>query len=231
MELPIDYQKELKDFIKIISHDLRGPIRHIKSFHNILMDDIVLDEEQQELKGYMDDAIDHLENQLEGMLTLSRINTSELNITEIDIKILLEDISESLNEKINSSVFSISAPKELIVFTDRDRLYRACFEVIDNALKFHQAGIPAQVVIAAIIEGDNVKITISDQGIGIDDKYFQDIYQPFRCLNHQEDYPGSGMGLTLCQKALLGIKGSINVKKSAIQGCQFTITIPINANE
>jgi len=228
--LPIDYQKELKDFIKIISHDLRGPIRHIKSFHNILMADIDLDEEQQELKGYMDDAIDHLESQLEGILTLSRINTTELNITEVAIKTLLEEISESLHQQIASCIFSIDIPEEVNVFTDRDRLYRACFEVIDNALKFHPAGIPAQVAITAIMEGGNVKIIISDQGIGIDEKYFDDIYMPFRCLNHQEDYIGSGMGLTLCQKALVGIKGSIDVKKNEIQGCQFTITVPINAH-
>jgi len=227
MTSAIDYKKELTDFVKIISHDLRGPIRHIKSFHNILMADIRLNDEQQELKGYMDDAIDHLESQLEGILTLSRLNTSELDITEVNLKSLFEEITESLNEQIIKSDFFLSVPAELNVITDRSRVYRACFEVITIALKFHQPDNPAQVSVTAIIDKGSVKVTVLDKGIGIDEKHFQDIYQAFRCLNYQESYVGSCIGLTLSQKALYSIEGSIDVEKNGEQGCQFTITLPL----
>jgi len=226
VSLPVDYKKELQSFVKIIGHDLSGPIRHIKSFHKILMADFTLNEEQQELKGYVDDAIYRLESQLDGMLALSNFDISEIKLIEVDVKTLLEDVVDSLYDLTLTSTLVISVAPNIKVLTDRGRLHRACVEVLGNALKFHPANIQPDVCVVVKVEDDSVLIIVEDKGIGIADKYFNDIFQPFRCLNHQGEYSGIGMGLTLCRKALQSINSTIDVKNNDSQGCKFTISLP-----
>jgi len=228
VSLPVDYKKELQSFVKIIGHDLTAPIRHIKSFHRILMADFTLNDEQQELKGYVDDAIHRLESQLQGMLALSNFDTSEIKIIEVDIQQLLDDVIDSLHEKTGKSDITVSVTPNLTFSTDRGRLYLACFEIIGNALKFHREKSLSVVSVDAKIDDDCLLITITDNGIAIDSKYFEDIFQPFRCLNHQEKFKGTGMGLTLSRKALQRIAGKISVNSNAEQGCQFIISVPRN---
>jgi light-regulated signal transduction histidine kinase (bacteriophytochrome) len=228
---PIDYQQELKEFLKIISHDLRAPVRQIKSFNNMLMKGIELTEKQSLLKGYMDNAIDQVGDQLEGLLKLSRIGSAEVTLTQVNIQILFDEIRAKLSKLIGDEhSFTINIAPNLEVFTDRDRLYCACLEVVSNGLTFHQLDIAAQVHIEASIENDHLVVRVLDKGIGIGEKYYKDIFKPFRRLNHKDEFPntGPGMGLTFCQKSLIAIDGTVELAKNQQQGCQFIIKVPVS---
>jgi len=221
-------EKELQEFVRIISHDLRGPVGQIKSFQKRLMKNIELTETQSLFKNHLDSAIKQLESQLEGILALSRINTTEVKASPIKVKDLIDEVLVNISKNISSNTkINMSINEDLTIISDRNRLYQAYYEVISNAFKFHLADIEAIVSLEAQIIDNKLILTIIDQGIGIEEKDYQEIFLPFRYLNHQDDFSGLGMGLTLSKKNIQSINGTIEISKNDKQGCRFTITVPV----
>jgi len=221
-------EKELQEFVRIISHDLRGPVGQIKSFQKRLMKNIELTETQSLFKNHLDSAIKQLESQLEGILALSRINTTEVKASPIKVKDLIDEVLVNISKNISPNTkINMSINEDLTIISDRNRLYQAYYEVISNAFKFHLADIEAIVSLEAQIIDNKLILTIIDQGIGIEEKDYQEIFLPFRYLNHQDDFSGLGMGLTLSKKNIQSINGTIEISKNDKQGCRFTITVPV----
>jgi len=225
--VPASDKKELNEFVKIVSHDLSAPVRHIKSFHKMLMKDIALTDQQLELKGRVDGAITKLEMQLAAILALSRVDTNAPQIRQCNATQMVKDIIAKFTEdSVDSGESFVSSGDDIELFTDKSRLHDAYYEVLSNAYKFHPEGVVAKVsVTLEMIEGTLI-LRVFDQGIGIDERFLQDIYLPFRYLNHQKKYAGLGMGLTYCQKLLHSIEGTIAVRSNGDQGCIFTLEVP-----
>ncbi len=226
-----DHEKELQEFVRIISHDLRGPVGHINSFQKRLLKDIEFTDKQLVYKGHLDNATNILVGRLEGILALSRINTTKVNTSQINIKKLIDEVVVDINEgKSPNTTLTLSIDENITITSDKNRLYRAYFEVISNAFKFHHTDISANVSIEAQLTDSSLILTIIDQGIGIEEKYHKEIFLPFKYLNHQDDFSGLGLGLTLSQKNLQSINGTIDVSNNNEQGCKFTIIVPITVN-
>ncbi|MEZ4473030.1 MAG: ATP-binding protein [bacterium] len=111
------------------------------------------------------------------------------------------------------------------VHADRLQLVMMFDNLIDNGLKFN-VNTPAEVWIRCVDEGLDWRIEVQDNGIGIDERYHQQVFELFRRLNHQDDYPGAGTGLNLVRRIVEDHRGTIGITSAPGAGTTVTVTLP-----
>lgn len=220
-------REEFREFLYIVSHDLRSPIRHIRSFKKLLLEDIdiELNEEQQDYNRYIDEAVELLDRQLSGLLRLSRVNTTNFQHSTIDLKQLSKEIIERKKEEYDIS--------EDVVFTIQQlpnidscimRVNNIFEELIDNAFKFRRTDTPMSLSIAVEDQGQDYFFSIIDNGIGISPNNYLKALQPLKQLHHAADYKGTGIGLTLAKRSVTALGGDFQLNSQ--DGLQVHFSLP-----
>ncbi len=221
-------KKEYENFTYIISHDLAAPLRHIRQFNSLLLNSLenTLDERQQSFVTHINDSVERCQSMLDGMLSLSRIDTREQTFAETDINELIQRAVNLINEPtIEVQLVLKPVPH---IFADRADLESALSNVIDNALSFQRTDVPLKIKISTQQEGDFIAVRIEDNGIGIDEKYSESIFDVFQTLDPVGTRAGIGVGLTLCRKIMSKHGGTITLEKvPEEQGSTFLLLLPI----
>jgi len=235
--------KELEAFTYISSHDLQEPLRKIQTFAGR-----ILDKENQNLsekgKTYfslMQGAAERMQKLIDDLLAFSRLNTSEREFERVNLKTVVDDVTANLTEYIKDKQATIDVGEmceaDIIVFQIRQLMHN----LISNALKFSKSETKPHIKIKSrIIEGGKLKvknlnpdknychISVSDNGIGFDEKYNEKIFEVFQKLHSKDEYPGTGIGLATVKKIVQHHNGIINVKSALNKGSTFDIYIPLN---
>lgn len=217
----------LKDFIYHISHDLRAPVRHIKSFFSLLISDLngKLSEDQEELVQYIDTSIQTLSSQLEGLLKLSRINSDDMLAEKFDVK---DKVIDTINKKFKTANIKtqwlIHGNTSIISYLPLINI--ALEEIINNAAKFVSPGNSPELKITIAASENNVDIAFTDSGIGITCENASEVFSPFRRYVLAKEYEGIGLGLTLAQAALLRCGSSLEWKNNDGNGTTFSLSLP-----
>ncbi|TXB67575.1 ATP-binding protein [Phaeodactylibacter luteus] len=230
-----DQNKDLKEsnfaleqFAYVASHDLREPLRTIGSFTSLLARRFPegLDSQSQEFIQYILGGTEHMSRLLDGLMDYARLsNIQVLKRSEIDMNELLARVKASLQADIqekNAAVVIDSLP----VFAGHEVMLAQLFQnLISNGLKFNDKEQPA-VRVTGCLEGGQAIFTVQDNGIGIDEAYFNKIFHIFQRLD-KRNYSGTGLGLAICQRIVARHRGHISVSSSLGNGTAFTIALPI----
>jgi len=112
------------------------------------------------------------------------------------------------------------------VLSDYESLMQILRNLIDNAFKFSRKGVDHQVEISSYVENSACIIKIKDNGIGFENKYNENIFKIFNRLHNQDEYPGTGIGLSIVKKGIERINGKISAAGRVNGGAEFTITLP-----
>jgi signal transduction histidine kinase len=113
------------------------------------------------------------------------------------------------------------------VRADPSQIHRLFQNLIGNGLKFHQEGIPPEIIIRAHgVENKMIRIEVEDNGIGIDEKYHEQLFVMFKRLHSQAQYEGTGIGLAICKKIVERHGGAIGIKSTPGKGSTFWFTLP-----
>ena len=219
--------EELELFAYTVSHDLKEPLRMVRSFMELLEKKYKdkLDDKAQRYIHYAVDGAQRMRADIDDLLEYSRIGRTYNSVEETDLNILLESITKTLQTEIENkqAEFSISAlPTLSVVPVAMKMLFQ---NLIGNALKYQQPGEPPRIEITARENDSTWQFWFSDNGIGIDPTYHEQIFAIFKRLHRREEYPGNGMGLAICQKVVEQHGGDIWVAPSEEQGTTFTFTI------
>jgi signal transduction histidine kinase len=101
--------------------------------------------------------------------------------------------------------------------------------LISNSIKFQAPDKKPKIIISCIpnSQADRKVISVKDNGIGIDEEHFKEIFRPFRKLHARTEYKGSGIGLSICKKIMTRIGGDIAVKSKKSEGAEFLLTFPL----
>lgn len=223
--------KELQQFIYISSHDLQEPLRTISSYTEILEQEYKtnLDEDGQRFLNYLSTSADRLINLVRGILQYSKIgNLSEKE--EANLEDLISEILRDLQFSIDECNAQITIQKLDSIIGNKMGLRILFQNLISNSIKFRKPDQTPIIEIKSTRTNDQTLIYISDNGIGIDEKYQEKIFQIFQRLHTQSEYPGNGIGLGLCKKIVELHQGTISFISNAELGTTFTIAIP-NLNE
>ncbi len=219
--------QELAEFNYVASHDLREPLRTITSYCALLKDDMgnKLSEDSSQDLNFIIDAAKRMDILIQDLLTLSRVGRTGLKKREVDLNECINTIIKDLHVKItenNGKIIFNNLPK---IFADKTQITRVFQNLISNSLKFHHSEDPI-ITIRSLEEENEYKIIISDNGIGINQKYLEQIFAPFKRLHSRNKFEGTGIGLAICKKIIERHNGNISAFSEEGKGTKITFSIP-----
>lgn len=228
LERYIESNMQLENFAYIASHDLQAPIRTIISFSQLLQRNLKgkLDEDGKEFLDFIVSASRNMKALIEDLLLYSRINNQDLNYQELKV----DDILFAISAEIQSSVQEKNAIIEWdnvnqTVTGDLIKLKQLFQNLITNAMKFQRPNIQPIIKISGADKGSHWQFSIQDNGIGIEEEYFDRIFSLFQKIHGKEDFEGTGLGLAICKKIVEQHQGKIWLESEVNKGTTFYFTI------
>ncbi len=215
---------ELKDFAYVVSHDLKAPLRAIGSLSEWIYTDYkdVLDDDGREQLELLMSRVRRMHELIEGVLQYSRIGRIREEMTEIDLNELLTKIIDSLGPPGHISI--IAEDNLPTVRFESTRLNQVFQNLIGNAIKYmdKQEGL---IKVNCIDNDEFWQCSVSDNGPGIDEKNFEQIFQIFQTLRPRDEVESTGIGLTIVKKVIELYGGKIWVESAIGEGSTFLFTI------
>jgi signal transduction histidine kinase len=219
---------ELSDFAHIVSHDLKAPLRAIGSLADWLKEDYAekLGDNGVETLDLLKGRVRRMNNLIEGILSYSRSVGEEERIDEVNLRDLVEEVVEVVSPPGNIKIELESGPE--VVHCDKTRLEQVIQNLLTNAVKYNdkEEGI---IKINCVPEDGYFKFRVSDNGIGIDKKYFDKIFQIFQTLAPRDKSETAGVGLAIVKKIVENYGGSIWLESEVGSGTTFYFTLPNGA--
>jgi signal transduction histidine kinase len=219
---------ELEAFAYSVSHDLRAPLRAIAGFGDIL-DERYRDKLHGDGQRYLDHiraAAGQMNHLIDDLLQYSRVGRGTVKAARVELAPLLREVIALYQSQLPAgSRIEIMEPLASPVGDPR-LIKQVLTNLIDNAIKYQPAGQAPIVRIESMPGEDAVTIRVTDNGIGIPPEYRETIFKVFQRLHGEEDYPGSGIGLAIAQKAARLMNGTLAVEASSGQGSTFLLRLP-----
>ncbi len=224
----IESNLQLENFAYIASHDLREPVRTMRTFAQILKRHLgdQLDEDALSYLGFIINGANQMNELIEDLLTYSRVNTDPMEKESIDLAELLEEINEGLASSIgefSAQVTTKDLPKA--IFGSRVRIKQLFQNLIANGIKFARQDVPPSIRIGVEDKDTHWQFAVEDNGIGISPEYFEQIFKLFKKLHSRQDYEGTGIGLALCEKIIEQHHGEIWLESTVGEGTTFYFTL------
>ncbi|BBD60821.1 two-component sensor histidine kinase [Nostoc sp. HK-01] len=216
--------QELNDFAYIVSHDLKAPLRGIGLLSEWLLNDYAdkFDEEGKGLVNRLINRVKKLQNLIDGILEYSRVGRIREDKIQIDLNDLVRDVIETLAPNKNIQI-EITKPLP-IIYGEKVKLEQVFQNLLSNAIKFIDKP-QGQILVDCTEEDDYWQISVTDNGIGIEEKYFTKIFQIFQKLSTTDDSESTGIGLSIVKKIVEMYGGSIWLESTVNQGSTFFFTI------
>ncbi len=228
MQKYIDLNVELEQFAYIASHDIKAPLRTIQSFTNIIKKKYYAEAEDN-FKVYFDfiqKGTNSLNRLIDDLLEYSKSSTKKLNIEQFQFRDLLDEVIELLDfslTQVNGKIEIINC--DFQINADQIKLKQILQNLLSNALKFIDESRLPRVVVEATHDTDHTIITIKDNGIGVEEKNFEEIFEKFAQLNSKSKYDGTGLGLAICAKYVKEHNGEIYMSRNTDHGVTVTFTV------
>jgi PAS domain S-box-containing protein len=224
--------RELEHFAYAVSHDLREPLRMVSSFLALLdrRSGERLDDESREFLDYALDGAERLQAMIRGLLELSRVTRRARDFAPVDCETVLAQTLHMLQISIAESGAKITHDPLPMVWADELQMGQLFQNLIGNALKFRGPEAP-RVHISAECQGEHWCFAVQDNGIGLDPAQADYILGVFQRLHTRDEYPGIGLGLTICKKIVERHGGCISVESEPGHGATFYFTIPAYIEE
>ncbi|WP_454801733.1 ATP-binding protein [Mucilaginibacter phyllosphaerae] len=216
--------EELDTFSFTISHDLKNPISTIKSFTQILLRDKELKPQTLKVLDRIQNGADKMNNMINEVLDYSRINRSELTLTDIQPGPIIRDIVSDLLLVYNIDESNITIGNMPQIQGDPVMISQVFANIISNAIKYSMKSEPPKITIEGTDNDTEVVYTISDNGLGIDIKQLPRIFELFNRMDNVGDIEGSGVGLAIVKRIIEKHRGKIWVDSELGQGSTFNIS-------
>ncbi|TAJ77132.1 MAG: PAS domain-containing sensor histidine kinase [Gallionellaceae bacterium] len=219
--------QELEQFAYVASHDLQEPLRMVASYTQLIAQRYrdKLDADADEFIEFAVDGATRMQAIINDLLMLSRVGTRNLAFTRVDSKSSLDRALANLRLVIGETGAEIICDTLPVVDADGSQLTQLFQNLIGNALKFHGDRSPLVRIGAEKQDGEWV-FYVSDNGIGIAPEHFERIFLMFQRLHGKREYPGTGIGLTICKKIVERHGGKIWVESAQGKGTTFYFTVP-----
>lgn len=221
--------KELETFTYSVSHDLKAPLRGIDGYSRLLLEDHLdrLDEEGRLFLQNVRNGATQMSELIEDLLAYSRMERRSVHGQTLD---LARQVTAVLNERqadIQARGMVVDVTLQgLTARADPEGLAMVLRNLVDNALKFTGDSQPPRLTIRGNTKAESAILEVGDNGIGFDMQFHDRIFDIFQRLQRAEDYPGTGIGLAIVQKAMQRMGGRIWAQSAPGQGATFYLELP-----
>jgi len=229
--------EDLQQFAHVASHDLKEPVRKIRTFSNRLQEEFgkMLPEKARIFLSKIEQSTQRIVMMIDGVLAYSTLNGSEQAIEPIDLNTIVAYVEADLELPIAEKKATLIRGALPQLEGAPVLIYQLFYNLINNSLKFSRPDTPPAVVIVANIlhgqnveqDGEIVELVFRDNGIGFDQEHADRIFNTFARLHARDKYEGTGLGLALCRKIVERHHGSISAAGEKDRGATFTIRLPL----
>lgn len=221
--------KSLESLSYSIAHDLRAPLRTVHSFSDILLTDYApgLDDTGRDYLRRMALAAGHMDQLIQDLLAYGQLTREDLPLEPVPLEQLFTRLIENSHVEIETKKAEVKVAGPLpSVVGNRTLLQQVTTNLLSNALKFVPRGVAPRVQISAEVTEGKVRVSVQDNGIGIDPLLHHRIFGVFERLHGKDKFPGTGIGLAIVQKAIERMNGTIGVESRLGQGSTFWFELP-----
>ena len=233
----------LQQFAYIASHDLQEPLRKIQSFSSLLTQkfDAQLDEQALDYLQRITSAGARMSLLIKDLLTYSRITTRQQTFGLVSLNTIMADVLDTLSWEIEKRNGRIQVDQLAVIQGDESQLSQLFQNLLSNAIKFTPKDQEPQIQVNYFLRERSElppevrptsnahiyhQISIRDQGIGFDPKYLDRIFQVFQRLHGKNEFPGTGVGLAICERVVANHGGGITANSTPGEGATFHVYLP-----
>jgi hypothetical protein len=219
--------EDLSQFAYITSHDLQEPLRTVSNYAKLLEEDYndKFDKEGRHFLKTIVDATERMSDLIHAVLEYSRLGRSSLQKEEVDCTSVLQEIETDLRGLFTENEVTLDYVTMPVVYGNRTMIKQLFINLISNAVKYRKENVKPIVKVTGVEGHRYCEFSIEDNGMGIDEKYQQKIFQIFQRLHKKSKYSGTGIGLATCKKIVELHNGKISVRSTPEKGSVFTFTI------
>jgi light-regulated signal transduction histidine kinase (bacteriophytochrome) len=221
---------ELKDFAYIVSHDLKAPLRGIKTLADWISTDYAdkLDEDGREQMNLLSNRVQRMHNLIDGVLQYSRVGREKVKQVRVNLNVLVSEVIEMIAPPENIEITVENEMPE--VECGETRIMQVFQNLLSNAVKYMDKP-QGQITIGCVEENGFWKFSVADNGPGIEEKYFEKIFQIFQTLSPRDEFESTGVGLSVVKKIVELFGGKIWVESKPGEGSTFFFTLPKQESE
>jgi light-regulated signal transduction histidine kinase (bacteriophytochrome) len=234
------YNTELEQFAYITSHDLQEPLRKIRIFNTMAIDQLQDDHSIKKQLQKVDESAKRMSGIISSLLDYTRIGNSQIRFQKTDLNKIIQDILVDFGLLITEKGALIKTAELPEIEANALQMNQLFFNLVGNALKFAKKNTTPVITIQAQTMADEkkasfpqlqkekeyVEITVQDNGIGFNQEYAKKIFTVFQRLNERSLYGGYGIGLAICKKTVDSHNGIIYAEGKPKEGAKFTVILP-----
>jgi PAS domain S-box-containing protein len=219
---------ELQRFAYVAAHDLQEPLRMVNIFSQLLEQKYKdnLDDKADEYIGFIVDGAHHMKELIDDLLAYSRITTHAKELEPVNLEKVLNTVLSNLSVSIKENNVKIHHDPLPTLLADPTQIGQVFQNILANAIKFQGEDEPV-IEINTKMDDDEWIFTFKDNGIGIDPEHQEQIFGVFSRLHTREEFPGTGIGLSICQKIINRHGGRLWVESELNKGSTFYFTLPL----
>lgn len=225
--------EDLEQFAFIASHDLREPLRKLMAFTQMLMTGKYgeFSEKGEQFVRYIREAAERMDALLNSLLSYSRISSSREDHVDVDLGQIVDEACRDLQLRIEETGASIQIQDLCPVHGDPAQLRQLIQNLFSNSIKYRSPGAAPVISIETHPNKATGRcdITVTDNGIGFDMAYGEQVFEVFKRLHGKGEYEGTGVGLAICRKIVERHGGSISAQSAEGKGAQFRFDLPLAA--
>lgn len=225
--------QELESFAYSVSHDLRVPLRAIDGFSRILVEDYQeeLDDEGKRLINIVRENTKKMGQLIDDILQLSRAGRQEMNLTKLDLEKLFQSVFDELKQSNPDRDIQLEIEPLPQVYGDRTLLQQVISNLLSNSFKFTTPRETALIKMGFQVGKNEYIYYIKDNGVGFDMKYSGKLFGLFQRLHGQNEFEGTGVGLSIVQRIIRRHGGDVWAEGKVDEGATFYFSLPIKTDK
>jgi signal transduction histidine kinase/FixJ family two-component response regulator len=223
--------KDLEAFSYSVSHDLREPLRAVEGFCEMFCSEFgaSVPEAGRKVLERIVGGANRMSRLINDLLHFSRFSREPLQRAPVSLRELTAEIVARLREPLRERPIEVTVGELPECFADRALLEQVVSNLVSNALKFTAGCAPARIEIGALRQGIETVYFVRDNGVGFDMRYAERLFGVFQRLHRQDDFPGTGVGLSIVHRIISRHGGRVWAESRPDQGATFFFTLPAPA--
>jgi PAS domain S-box-containing protein len=233
--------RELEEFAYVASHDMQEPLRKISTFGQRLKTQCggELSEDCNLYLSRMLNASENMRNLIDNLLEFSKVSRNKQPFEKTELSEVLQNVIDDLDMHIDETGTDISVDPLPVITTIPSQMKQLFFNLLHNSIKFRKKDTKLDIKVRQrklssqekkthqlLLQDEYYLITVEDNGIGFEQQYAEKIFQLFQRLEGKSEYPGTGIGLSICRKIVSNHKGLIFASSKPGEGTTFSIILP-----